>query len=62
MEPVLRQMRSLIEHKRYDEIFALCTLLDLEQVRNATLLCVAAGRAPGRTPVLVVVSVQPPRL
>ncbi len=33
MEPVLHQIRALMDHRRYDEIFALFPLLDLNQVR-----------------------------
>eukprot|EP00750_Incisomonas_marina_P028323 INCI665.2.p1 GENE.INCI665.2~~INCI665.2.p1 ORF type:complete len:937 (+),score=132.78 INCI665.2:197-3007(+) len=34
MEPVLHQIKALMDHKRYDEIFSLCTLLDMEQPEN----------------------------
>ena len=32
MEPVLNQIEALMDHRRYNEIFALCTLLKMDQV------------------------------
>jgi ABC-type uncharacterized transport system substrate-binding protein len=34
MEPVLNQIHALTEKKRYDEIFSLCTLLDLDKAEH----------------------------